>query len=65
MLTITVEQAADYLTSGYNHCPVCKDGAIDAGPVEIDGKYARQSVTCNECGYAWTDHYTLTDITED
>ena len=44
------------------HCPVCAANQIDGSQIEVDGKQARQEVTCTACGFRWEDIYTLTTI---
>jgi hypothetical protein len=52
-----------------NKCPnqACQSTDIDGGAVNIDGIYASQEVSCNNCNATWEDTYTLSDfkITED
>ena len=51
-----------YIKTGGNSCLNCGSGDIEGGSVEIDSSYATQEVSCNECGYAWKDEYTLTGV---
>lgn len=55
----------EYVKSGGGKCKRCLSEDIDGGGVNIDGKYATQRVSCNECGHEWGDVYTLTSTHDD
>jgi len=60
------EQKKAYLESEGSKCPFCKSANI-CGGVTHSAKYYDayvQEVHCNECGKAWIDIYTLTDVEE-
>lgn len=48
-----------------NKCPLkeCRSDDITGSSVEIDGAFATQEVTCNECGAEWEDTYQLASFT--
>ena len=48
----------DYIKLGY-FCPFCRHEHIDGGFVETGAAVAKQTMTCNECGASWEDHYQL------
>lgn len=49
----------EYVKKQGSVCPLCQSEEIEAGPVEIDAGHATQDAWCNNCGYDWTDHYSL------
>ena len=51
-------------TNAINRCPIrkCLSEDIEGGGVAIEGKYALQEVTCNDCGTVWQDEYKLQDF---
>ncbi len=60
------EQKKAYLESEGSKCPFCKSANI-CGGVTHSAKYYddyQQEVLCKECGKAWKDIYTLTDVEE-
>jgi len=60
------EQKQAYLKSEGSKCPFCKSENIWGG-ITHSAKYYdgyEQEVQCNECGKAWKDIYTLTDVEE-
>lgn len=61
-MSLTNEQKAEYLEKA-GQCPFCQDWDIDGGSVEVDGTAATQMVSCNSCGAAWVDTYTLSGVT--
>ena len=54
----------EYVSGGFNTCPVCGTSDIVGGSVEIDCNYAIQDCNCNSCYASWRDSYTLSDISE-
>jgi hypothetical protein len=58
-MKLTEEQKIAYMQDAANLCPFCKSWDIEGGPVEIDGRYAWQETTCNECQERWRDVYKL------
>jgi predicted Zn-ribbon and HTH transcriptional regulator len=60
---MTPEQKAKYLNAPY-HCPKCESEDITGGGFEADYNQSWQKVTCDKCGYQWTDIYTMTDVEE-
>lgn len=57
----TFSTIESYLSGNY-HCPFCKDGNIEGGPIEVDGNAAWQDISCTDCKKQWRDEYTLTAI---
>ena len=60
------EQKKAYLESEGLKCPFCKSANL-LGGVTHSAKYYdayQQEVLCKECGKAWIDIYTLTDVEE-
>lgn len=57
----------EYKAAGGNICPCCKSCDITGEMVEIEAGTAWQHVSCNDCGAAWRDDYTLTgfEVTEE
>lgn len=58
---MTAEEKASYLSEP-GECPKCRGGSIVGEPVEILGRSASQECSCPDCGAAWHDIYTLTDV---
>ena len=52
----------EYLKEGGSICPYCGSNNITASRLQADVDYAWGTVTCEDCGEIWTDHYTLTDV---
>jgi hypothetical protein len=54
--------ASDYILHGFSQCPnkACGGVDIEGGFVDIEGNYAKQDVSCADCGTVWEDTYTLT-----
>ncbi len=40
-------------------CPNCKDGDVEAGPMEVDGPSCYCPVWCLTCGANWNEIYRL------
>lgn len=51
-----------YIATGGNSCLNCGSEDISGGYIEIEFSHAFQKITCSECGYSWTDEYTLTSV---
>jgi hypothetical protein len=49
-----------YVNNGGNCCPQCEATDLEGTFVEVQSGSAYQRVSCNDCGAAWTDTYTLT-----
>ncbi|MDO7085533.1 hypothetical protein WNY51_18100 [Pseudocolwellia sp. AS88] len=45
-----------------NHYPnkACRSTDIDGESISVEGAYAVQDVSCNECGTQWKDTFKLT-----
>jgi len=56
------ENVDKYVSGHFTSCPFCGDGAIEGGPVEIDGNIARQDISCAVCEKQWRDEYRLVSI---
>jgi len=54
-----------YLKKGGICClnPDCLSDDIEGGFIETDTGGAWQKITCNECGWTWTDVYKLSTVT--
>lgn len=48
-----------YLDKHGQRCPQCGSYDIEAHSIEVDSVTALQEVTCNSCGAAWNDLYSL------
>ena len=48
-----------YLDKHGQRCPQCGSDAIEGHSVAVDNLTASQEVTCNSCGAAWNDLYSL------
>ena len=59
--TLTRKEEIDYLKHP-GSCPKCKSGNITGEQLEVNGNHVWQNVTCEDCGFAWTDEYTLTNV---
>ena len=53
----------EFVKDGGAHCPKCDSMNLDAYHLEADGPIAWCTVKCNQCGYEYTDEYTLTGYT--
>lgn len=62
--TLTADEKAAYVSSGYSTCPYCKSTSIGGDSIEVDGNTASQEVSCGNCDRNWADVYTLTAIVE-
>ena len=63
MAIITAEKEREYVNNMGLLCPHCSSSNIEGGNIEgIDDGYVNQSVTCKDCGEAWTDQYKLVGI---
>lgn len=51
----------EYISSPV-HCPNCQSQNIEGGSVEIDEGTATQDIRCLDCDSSWTDHYTISHI---
>jgi transposase-like protein len=56
---MTQAQYMERRAKGDNPCPYCGSSDIDGGFVEVDGKFAFQSCSCNACESEWTDRYVI------
>lgn len=61
-MPLTQKQKDEYLKKA-DTCPFCKEDDLIGDSVEVAGDTATQMVSCSDCGAAWVDNYTLTDIT--
>ena len=61
---LTAAEKAAYVKHRYGSCPYCGKGNIEGESYDGDGNTIGQDVSCPDCGRAWTDVYTLTDIVE-
>lgn len=53
----------EYIHQGGTKCPSCLSHAIDGFPLQSDLDYAWGDVICLNCGFTWTDFYSLTGST--
>ena len=48
-----------------NHCPLCDSEYLNSSEKEINElslvPEIHQNISCDECGFKWTDIYTLTN----
>ena len=61
-MKLTEDQVKEYVSNGFNKCPVCKSPDVSGGFVEVDGNEAWQKCSCNECHAEWNDLYKLHSV---
>ena len=61
-MELTAKQVRAYLKASGTWCPFCRSPQIEGGPVEIDARGARQTMTCLACGRTWQDVHQRVDI---
>lgn len=61
-MEITREQKKNYIADPWI-CPFCGSQNIEAdmAPV-VELNQTSQKICCDDCGAAWTDIYTMTDV---
>ena len=59
---LTEDAKKDYVESGYGCCPKCKSTNVEGGSLEMGDNQVWQVVNCIDCGLAYQDIYTLTDV---
>jgi len=64
MKTIAQSLIDQYVTHSGVRCinPDCLSEDISGGSVDIDSGGAFQVITCQECGWSWTDSHELIDV---
>lgn len=65
-MALTKARKEKYLKEHGVRCPYCSSGDLNTiGSLKTD-TYGQvtQDVQCLNCGKIWTDHHTLSDITE-
>lgn len=64
MSKLSKKAIKEYISSGGNVCPYCKQGTVEGGSRESDEDVITQLVSCNYCGKSWEDVYKLVNIFE-
>lgn len=49
----------EYVAKAGNVCPACGSDDIEGGSIDVEGKIAKQEVSCNNCDAEWSDNYML------
>ena len=63
VLDFTKKQKEKYLKARKWKCPKCHSDNISGGEIEFVDKKVTQEAVCNDCGCAWQDIYTLSEVT--
>jgi hypothetical protein len=61
-LTISDDDARDYVRQGGVSCPACGSEDIEGDGYESDAHYVAQPMECHDCRAKWTDVYSLAYI---
>lgn len=48
--------------SNLSKCPSCKSDDLEGDSIQVDDNIAWQPIWCNDCGFSWTDEYTLSGM---
>jgi len=59
------KQQESHVKNCGNNCPKCNSKNIEStAPVDVDGAFASQEITCCDCDAVWKDNYELTGFSD-
>ncbi len=53
-----------YIAKGGLHCLACDSMQLEGSSIDVSAGYAKQDMTCLDCGASWEDIYKLVSIDE-
>lgn len=62
MTAIPSDRARQYVERGGEHCPHCAGVQLTGDALDIDGRTAWCTVSCDSCGEKWRDVYQLVGV---